>query len=167
MTTEVPVAAVVAMDENRVIGKAGTLPWNVPEDLAHFRALTKGHIVVMGRKTWESLPEKFRPLPGRTNVVVSRDIAKLRLPEGVVAASSPEEALSAAKALAKDGQRVWIIGGAELYRATLPFCAEVHLTIIDGCHDGDAWLPTFEGDFTQVSETRGERCSFRVYERAT
>lgn len=164
---EVTVAALVAMDENRVIGKAGTLPWNVPEDLAHFRALTKGHIVVMGRKTWESLPEKFRPLPGRTNVVVSRDTAKLRLPEGVVAANSPQEALRAAKALAKDGQRVWIIGGAELYRATLPFCAEVHLTIIDGSHDGDAWLPAFEGDFTQVSEIRSERCSFRVYARAT
>ncbi|MEY4701425.1 MAG: hypothetical protein RL326_1612, partial [Pseudomonadota bacterium] len=157
MTTEVPVAAVVAMDEKRVIGLAGALPWNVPEDLAHFRALTKGHIVVMGRKTWESLPEKFRPLPGRANVVVSRDIAKLRLPAGVVGATSPEEALRAATSMARDGQRVWIIGGAELYRATLPFCAEVHLTVIDGSHDGDAWLPPFEADFRQVSENRGER----------
>lgn len=166
MTTEIPVAAVVAMDEKRVIGLAGALPWNVPEDLAHFRALTKGHVVVMGRKTWESLPEKFRPLPGRTNVVVSRDLSKLSLPDGVVGARSPEEALDAAKSMAKAGQRVWIIGGAELYRATLPFCAEVHLTIIDGSHEGDAWLPPFEADFKQISAVRSERCSFRVYARA-
>jgi dihydrofolate reductase len=120
----------------------------------------------MGRKTWESLPEKFRPLPGRTNVVVSRDLSKLTLPDGVVGASSPEEGLVAAKSLAREGQRVWIIGGAELYRATLPFCAEVHLTVIDGAHEGDASLPPFEADFKQISENRGERCSFRVYARA-
>jgi dihydrofolate reductase len=166
MMNEIPVAAVVAMDQDRVFGRAGGLPWHVPEDLAHFRNLTKGHIVVMGRKTWESLPEKFRPLPGRTNVVVSRDVAKLHLPEGVIGASSPQDALSVAKSLAREGQRVWIIGGVELYRATLPFCAEVHLTVIDGSHEGDAWLPPFEADFKQISEHRGERCSFRVYSRA-
>ena len=165
MTSEVPVAAVVAMDENRLIGKAGGLPWHVPEDLAHFRNLTKGHVVVMGRKTWESLPEKFRPLPGRINVVVSRDLGKLALPDGVLGVNSPEEAVRVARSVARDGQRVWIIGGAELYRATLPLCSEVHLTVVDGSHEGDAWLPSFEEHFTKTSETRGERCSFQVYGR--
>lgn len=167
MTSEVPVAAVVAMDENRLIGKAGGLPWHVPEDLAHFRNLTKGHVVVMGRKTWESLPEKFRPLPGRINVVVSRDLAKLSLPDGVLGVNSPEDAVRVARSVARDGQRVWIIGGAELYRATLPLCSEVHLTVVDGSHEGDAWLPSFEDQFTKTSETRGERCSFQVYGRRT
>ncbi len=165
MTADVRVAAVVAMDEDRVIGKAGGLPWHIPEDLAHFRNLTKGHIVVMGRKTWESLPEKFRPLPGRTNVVVSRDLARLALPDGVVGVDSPEEAVRVAKTIARDDQCVWIIGGAELYRATLPLCSEVHLTVVDGSHEGDAYLPPFEDAFTKLSETRGELCSFRVYGR--
>lgn len=167
MMNHVTVAAVVAMDQNRVIGKSGSLPWHLPEDLAHFRNLTKGHVVVMGRKTWESLPEKFRPLPGRINVVVSRDLAKLSLPDGVLGVNSPEEAVKVAQSVARDGQRVWIIGGAEVYRATLPLCSEVYLTVVDGSHEGDAWLPSFEEQFTKISENRGELCSFQVYARHT
>lgn len=156
------VAAVVAMDESRVIGVRGALPWHVPEDLAHFRQLTANHVVVMGRKTWDSLPTKYKPLPGRINVVVSRRSAELDLPEGVLKASSPEEALRVAGQVAGE-KTIWIIGGAELYAALLGFCDEVHLTVIKGAHQGDAWLPTFEDSFVRTAEQVGESCSFYVY----
>jgi dihydrofolate reductase len=164
MMQQPKVAAVVAMDESRVIGLRGTLPWHVPEDLAHFRRLTAGHVVLMGRKTWDSLPEKVRPLPGRTNVVVSRRSAELQLPPGVLRAASPEEGLRVAKQAAEaESKMVWVIGGAELYRALLPACDEVHLTIIRGKHDGDAWLPEFENRCTLISEQAGEQCEFHVF----
>ncbi len=159
------VAAIVAMDQQRLIGKDGALPWHLPEDLKRFRQLTSGHIVVMGRKTWESLPPKVRPLPGRLNVVVSRNPAQLSLPEGVISAASPQSALEVASAAAKPDQKVWVIGGAEIYRATLPMCDEVHLTVVQGAHSGDAWLPEFEGDFSLAHEERGEACSFLTYVR--
>ena len=166
MTKMAKVAAIVAMDERRLIGSKGALPWHIPEDLAHFRSLTSGHIVVMGRKTWDSLPPKFRPLPGRTNIVISRKKEELSLPEGVLCATSPQDALMLARNIATPGQVVWVIGGAEIYRTMLPICDEVHLTKVSGTHQGDAWLPPFEGDFTLCSESQGEGCKFLVYERA-
>jgi dihydrofolate reductase len=160
------VAAVVAMDEDRVIGRQGALPWDVPQDLAHFRKLTKDHVVVMGRKTWDSLPAKRRPLPDRTNVVVSRHPEQLSLPPEVLSASSPDEALRVAQDAALAASKtVWVIGGAELYKALLPMCDEVHLTVIRGKHEGDAHLPRFEDSFelSSRSEGEGEQCSFFVY----
>lgn len=167
----VVVAAIVAMDEARVIGKDGALPWHLPEDLQHFRTLTKGCPVVMGRKTWDSLPQQVRPLPGRTNIVVSRS-AK---PEGVVSdavlwVQDPLDAVASAKEIAaKSGregvQRVWIIGGAELYRTLLPQCAEVHLTLVKGVHAGDAHFPPFEHDFALIEQVDGASCSFCTYHR--
>jgi dihydrofolate reductase len=160
------IAAVVAMDESRVIGINGTLPWRLPADLAHFRALTTGNVVVMGRKTWDSLPPAFRPLPGRTNVVVSRTPAQLYLPDGVLRAASPEAGVAMAREeAARKGASVWIIGGAELYRSLLPVCDEVHLTVVAGKHDGDAWLPAFESDFVHASERSGDGCTFHVFTR--
>lgn len=166
MSREPTVAAIVAMDEKRLIGAKGVLPWHVPEDLAHFRKLTMGHIVVMGRKTWESLPAKVRPLPGRLNIVVSRSIEEVPLPEGVLGAHSPEDALVIARRVAKEGQRVWVIGGAQIYKAMLPLCDEVHVTKVVGVHEGDAWLPPFEHEFTSRSEIPAERCIFQVFVRA-
>ena len=166
MSSLTKVAAVVAMDESRVIGNRGALPWHVPEDMAHVRALTTGHVVLMGRKTWESLPPKFRPLPNRKNVVVSRNPEQLDLPDGVMAARSPEEGVALARAVAEqDGKWVWIIGGAEIYRAPLPQCDEVHLTVVAGRHEGDAWLPEFESQFTQASVRDAKGCVFHVYTR--
>jgi len=164
MTDKPKVAAVVAMDESRVIGLQGVLPWHVPEDLANFRKLTAGHVVVMGRKTWDSLPSKFKPLPGRINVVVSRKSAELELPQGVLRAASPEEALDLARGVAGD-RTVWVIGGEQLYSALLRYCDEVHLTVIQGSHQGDAWIPRFEESFVRISERKGEECSFYVYEK--
>lgn len=166
MSASTKVAAVVAMDESRVIGMRGTLPWRVPEDMAHFRALTTGHVVLMGRKTWDSLPAPFRPLPNRTNIIVSRHPDQLSLPEGVLSAPSPEDAVALAREVAEpDGKWVWVIGGAEMYRALLPLCDEVHLTLIEGRHEGDAWLPEFESEFIHASERSAPGCTFHVYTR--
>jgi dihydrofolate reductase len=166
MSEPTKIAAIVAMDESRVIGKNGSLPWRLPADMAHFRALTTGHVVVMGRKTWDSLPAAYRPLPERTNVVVSRNPSNLSLPQGVLSASSPMEALAVARhAAAALGRSVWVIGGAEVYRALISSCDEVHLTVVSGKHDGDAWLPEFESDFVHSSERSADGCKFHVYTR--
>ncbi len=157
------IAAIVAMDQSRVIGFEGRLPWHLPEDLAHFKSLTSGGVVIMGRKTWDSLPAKFKPLPNRINVVVSRKAAELALPEGVLRAHAPEESVLVARDAARMAETIWVIGGAELYAALLPYCDEVHVTRVKGVHQGDAWFPRFEADFEHISEQSGESCSFHVY----
>ena len=163
--TKRTVAVIVAMDEGRIIGKDGALPWHLPEDLAHFKALTSGHVVVMGRKTWESLPPRFRPLPGRINIVVSRTPHALELPSGAYAAGSIEEALGIAARVAESDRIIWIIGGAEVYKAALPLCDELHLTRVFGTHQGDASLPPFEDLFVETSSSTSERCEFKVYRK--
>lgn len=165
MSAKIPVCAIVAMGEGRVIGLEGALPWHIPEDLAYFKELTSGHVVVMGRKTWESLPSKFRPLPNRKNIVVSRSPEKLNLPDGVLGASSSDQALKLAQEACAEGAKVWIIGGADLYRQLIPHCDELYLTKVSGHHRGDAYLPFFEDAFQLVSEKTGEQCSFLVYHR--
>ena len=163
--THSKVIAIVAMDEGRCIGRAGGLPWHLPEDMAHFRTLTSGHVVIMGRKTWDSLPPKFRPLPGRTNIVVSRAASQLELPAGVLSASSPEEALARAREEAGATRLIWVIGGSELYKLMLPMCDAVELTLVPSLHEGDAFLPRFEEAFSLVSEKQGEHCRWVRYER--
>lgn len=126
---------IVAHDENRLIGRAGDLPWRLPNDLKHFKALTLGHTVLMGRKTWESLPR--RPLPGRVNRVLSRD-ADYRA-EGAEVFNSLEAALSPpAHGL------LFVIGGAALYEACLPFAHTLHLTLVQTEAEGDTWFPAYE-----------------------
>ena len=125
---------IAAVARNGVIGRALSLPWHLPADLKHFRALTMGHAVIMGRKTWESLPEKFRPLPGRQNIVVTRN-AGYAAAGAEVAASLP-----AALALAR-GTQAFVIGGAELYRAALALADRLELTEIARDYEGDTFLP--------------------------
>lgn len=165
MSAKSSLCAIVAMDEGRVIGFEGTLPWHIPEDLAYFKERTSGHVVVMGRKTWQSLPDKFRPLPNRKNIVVSRAPEKLGLPDGVLGACSPEQALQLARETCAEGAKVWIIGGADLYRQVIPQCDELYVTKVTGHHRGDAFLPPFEDMFRLISEQQGEQCSFLVYHR--
>jgi len=155
------------MDDARIIGCDGRLPWHLPEDLTHFKNLTMGGIVIMGRKTWESLPPRFRPLPGRTNIVISRQPESLELPDGVLAVASPELAREMALKLTTDQQRIWVIGGAEIYRATLSWIDELHLTQVHGVHEGDARLPEFEDQFELVSQHQGEGCVFKVFQRCS
>ena len=141
---------IAAMARNRVIGRAvngvGTLPWHLPEDLAHFRAATRGHAVIMGRKTWDSLPARFRPLPGRRNLVVTRNTAWHA--EGADTAFSLDEAL----ARVTGDDCVFVIGGAELYATALPLAHTLMLTEIDADIAGDTHFPAFAGEgFAEVA----------------
>jgi len=122
-----------------VIGAAGEIPWRVPEDFAHFKATTAGHPVVMGRRTWESLPR--RPLPGRTNVVVTRRPGWSH--DGAVAAGAVDDALALAAA-APGGDEVWVMGGGEVYAATLALADRLVVTEIDLEVEGDAFGPAVD-----------------------
>lgn len=122
-----------------VIGRDGGLPWHLPEDLAHFRAVTAGCPVIMGRRTWESLPDRFRPLPGRRNIVVSRQ-QDLTL-EGAEVIGSVDDAL----ALVSSDTTAWVIGGAELYAAMLPLASVAEITEIATDVAGDTFAPSLAG----------------------
>ncbi len=132
---------------SRAIGKNGKLLWQLPGDLPRFRALTDGHPVVMGRKTWDSLPPKFRPLPGRTNIVVTR--MEDYPAGGARVAHSLPEALSLAKR-AEGAREIFVIGGGELYRAALPFADRLYLTLVDSDAEGDTFFPPYEDEFKTV-----------------
>jgi dihydrofolate reductase len=157
------IAAIVAMDRSRLIGDGGKLPWHLPEDMKRFKALTEGGIVLMGRKTYESIPEPFRPLSNRVNVVVSRSWSAPPAP-GVKVFSNPEEAVRWSRADG-GGKTVWVIGGAELYQHLLPICDEVHLTLVNGRHQGDRWLSDFETQFRLVHDEPGEGCRYLTFQR--
>ncbi len=129
------VTVVAAVARNGTIGRDNALVWSDPQDLRHFRDLTMGCPVVMGRRTWESLPARFRPLPGRRNVVVTRD-PHWRADGAEAAASLPQ-----ALARLADAPRVFVIGGAQLYALALPLADELVLTEIDADLDGDARFP--------------------------
>lgn len=120
-----------------VIGRAGGMPWHVPEDLAHFKAVTLGAPVVMGRKTWDSLSPRFRPLPGRRNIVVTRQ--RDWTADGAEVASSVDAALALASGAS---ERVWVIGGAQLYAETIARADRLEITELDLVVDGDTFAPT-------------------------
>lgn len=126
------------------IGDGGSIPWRVPEDLAHFKQITADHAVIMGRKTWDSLPPKFRPLPGRRNVVVTRN-PDWQAP-GAQVVSSVEAALSLT-----DGDAAWVIGGGEIYRAAMPLATELQVTEIDLDIDGDTSAPEITGEWSALT----------------
>lgn len=129
------VSLVAAMTENHVIGRDGGMPWHLPDDLAHFKRLTRGHTVIMGRKTFDEIR---RPLPERRNVVITRNPA-LR-PAGVVAVGSLAEAL----ALAAGEPEVFVIGGGEIYRQAMDRADRLVLTLIHATLEGDTWFPAFD-----------------------
>lgn len=127
--------AIAAMSRNRVIGAEGRIPWHISEDLKFFKRTTLGHVIVMGRKTYDSLG---KPLPGRENWVVSREaeIPGVRVLRSFEAVEEPS-----------DGRRLYLIGGAQLYAALLPRCAELLLTRVDREVEGDTFFPDFENHF--------------------
>lgn len=124
-----------------VIGRDGGMPWHLPEDLAHFKRTTEGHPVVMGRRTWESFPERYRPLPGRTNIVVSRqqpnDDDDYR---GAVVVGSLEQALATART-SEGAEEIWVIGGGQLYAEAAPSANAALVTVIDSSVEGDTYAP--------------------------
>ncbi|WP_291379151.1 dihydrofolate reductase, partial [Demequina sp.] len=130
-----------------VIGLDGGMPWHLPEDLAHFKAHTSGHAVMMGRRTWESLPPSFRPLPGRANIVVTRSGATF---EGAATASSLADALAVAERLSP-GTDAWIIGGAGLFTDAAAIADEVVVTEIDLVTEGDTFAPALADDDWEVA----------------
>ena len=138
---------IAAVARDGAIGRAGTMPWHLPQDLAHFKRTTLGCPVVMGRKTWESLPPRFRPLPGRRNVVVTRNTAWQA--DGAEAAPS----LDAALERLRREERVFVIGGGELYAQALPHADGLVLTEVDiDVPDADTHFPAWErGAFTEVA----------------
>lgn len=134
---------IAAMARNRVIGRDNTLPWRLPEDLRYFKATTLGKPVIMGRKTWESLG---RPLPGRLNIVVTRN-ASYRAEGATVVTGLPQ-----AIAAAGEVEEAFVIGGAELYRQALPLAQRIYLTEIATDVDGDASFPEFaDSDWAEIS----------------
>ena len=140
-------ALIYARAANGVIGKNGTMPWHLPEDLAHFKALTQGHPVIMGRKTWDSLPPRFRPLPGRANIVVTRQADWQE--SGARRASSLPEALALAQQ--SGNTTAWVIGGAQIYAQALPLADELVVTEIDADFDGDAHAPALSAEWREVA----------------
>ena len=146
---------IAAVARNGVIGIDNRLPWHLPADLRHFKALTSGHTVIMGRKTWESLPANFRPLPGRCNVVVTRN-GSYHAAGATVAISLPA-AISAA-----EGGEAFVIGGAELYAAALPLADHLQLTEIDAMYEGDTYFPAIDsGQWRETArETHRDEAGF-------
>jgi len=159
------VALVAAVARGGVIGRDSGIPWRLPEDMQRFRTLTMGHPVVMGRRTWESLPDQFRPLPGRGNVVVTRNSDWSA--QGADRAGSIEDALR----LLEGEDTVFVIGGGEIYAAALPSADELLLTEIDAEIEGDTYFPDWDpDDFEEVARERhvssdGVGYSFVTYER--
>ena len=153
---------IYARAANGVIGKDGVMPWHLPEDLAHFKRTTLGSPVIMGRKTWESLPARFRPLPGRTNVVVTRQQGWVA--EGACVAHSLPEAV----AQCGDVADAWIIGGGEIYAQALPLASTAVVTEIDATFEGDAYAPQFGPGWKEMQRehhvsSTGLKFSFVTY----
>ncbi|MFA6503245.1 MAG: dihydrofolate reductase [Candidatus Paceibacterota bacterium] len=143
---------IAAIGKNRELGRSGQLLWRLPEDMRRFKELTTDHPVIMGRKTWESLPPRFRPLPARTNIVVTRQAGYIA--EGATIASSLEDALASA-AFATGAEHIFVIGGGELYAAALPLADRLYLTLVAATADADTFFPSYEPDFKIISEEAG------------
>jgi dihydrofolate reductase len=140
---------IFARARNGVIGRDNALPWHLPEDMAHFKRTTLGQPVIMGRKTWDSLPQKFRPLPGRTNIVVTRQ--RDWHAEGARIAHSITQALE----LCPPDAQAWVIGGAEVYAQAMPLANTAVVTEIDADFEGDAFAPAFDNSWHEMDRVSG------------
>ncbi len=154
----VQINLIFAQSTNKVIGHENKLPWHLPEDLAHFKALTSGQTVLMGRKTWESLPAAFRPLPGRLNLVLSSNTA-LHL-DGALTVNTPAQAIEQAQLQAAQSPNtaalptLWVIGGAQVYDLFMPLASRIEVTEIELTVDGDAYAPTIDATWQEVTRNR-------------
>ena len=155
MIEPIRLSLIAAQGRNRVIGTEGQLPWRLKDDLAHFKRTTMGAPVIMGRKTWESLPK--RPLPGRANILISRDWNYQAGEARVYSSLSP--AINAAKAMAlRAGQaEVFVIGGAAIYGLALPLADRIYLTEVDAAPEGDAFFPVLDPEnWSETGQVRFE-----------
>ena len=158
-----------AQAANGVIGHDGALPWHLPEDMAHFRAITVGSTVIMGRRTWESLPPRFRPLPGRRNVVLTGDVGWSEATRAGSLAEAFRLVGGPHKTTAWDA---WVIGGASVYAEALPLVDIAEITELDETFDGDVFAPELGPEWAEHGETpgwstseSGLRYRFRRYTR--
>jgi dihydrofolate reductase len=156
---------IMAMSQNGIIGVNNQIPWRLPEDMVRFKALTKGCPVIMGRKTWDSLPEQFRPLPYRKNIVLSRHTKSL---EGAECFDNIGDALH----LCKFSRDVWVIGGKEIYELFMPLANRIEVTRIHQDFDGDVTAPAFDPAtwilntaFLSTSALNGLKYTFETYTR--
>lgn len=162
-------SAIAAMSRNRVIGINNKLPWHLPEDLKYFKEKTKGKIMIMGRKTFDSIGQ--RPLPGRLHIVITRNSDYKSNHELVKIVSSLEQAIALAKTLVGNPypDEVMIVGGSEIYKQSLPLLNRLYLTVIEKDYSGDAYFPEFESFgyklTSQENHTGDLPYSFCLYER--
>lgn len=155
---------IFARAANGVIGNNNRMPWHLPEDMAHFKRLTQGWPVIMGRKTWDSLPPKFRPLPGRRNVVITRQQGWKE--DGAEPASSLADALS----LCGQSEEVWVIGGAQIYAQGEPLAQRIEVTEIAQDFEGDAFAPPLGSEWIEAARedhisSNGLKFSFITYDK--
>lgn len=148
------VGLIYARARNGVIGQGGVMPWHLPEDLAHFKRVTLNHPVVMGRRTWDSIPPRFRPLPGRTNIVITRQEDWNET--GAQRSSSLHDALQKAENVGDTSAQVWVIGGAQIYAQAMPLADELVVTEIDADFDGDAHAPAIGPEWQEVAREQFE-----------
>ena len=159
---------IYACSKNGVIGRDNSMPWYLPEDLEHFKECTQGFPVIMGRKTWETLPAKFRPLPQRINIVITRSDSWEE--EGAIRASDIEDAIEKAKSF--ETEHIWVIGGAQIYEAAMPYATRAYVTLIKETYEGDTYAPELSEeeweiiDSTEVQKSStGLKYSFIIYQR--
>ncbi len=155
---------IYARAANGVIGKDGAMPWHLPEDLAHFKRLTQGHPVIMGRKTWDSLPPRFRPLPGRSNIVITRQA------DWQAAGAQAASSLPAALTLCGQADEVWVMGGAQIYAQAEPLADRIEVTEIARAFDGDTFAPVLGGQWAEAARedhlsSTGLKFSFVTYRK--
>ena len=155
---------IFARAANGVIGRDNTIPWRLPEDMAHFKRLTTGWPVIMGRKTWDSLPPKFRPLPGRANIVITRQ------PGWKEAGAETAASLADALALCAVSEEVWIIGGAQIYAQAMPLAGRIEVTEIAENFEGDAYAPPLGPEWRETARedhvsATGMKFSFITYQK--
>ena len=166
MTTLPRINLIYARAANGVIGKDNAMLWHLPEDLAHFKRLTQGWPVIMGRKTWDSLPARFRPLPGRTNVVITRQ------PDWQAPGALPVASLADALAQCNASEEVWVIGGAQIYAQAEPLAGRIEVTEIARDFDGDAFAPSLGAHWIETAReahvaASGLKFSFVSYQKET
>jgi len=148
---------IYACADNGTIGLNGQMPWHLPEDLAHFRQLTQGCPVIMGRKTWDSLPERFRPLPGRNNIVITRQ------PDWAADGALRATSLSEATGLCVGAPVAWVMGGAQIYAQAAPYAHAAFVTEIHQDFEGDAFAPALGAGWQEVQRSRHQAASGLEY----
>ena len=152
------IVIIAAVARNRVIGKDNRLVWHIPEDMARFKALTSGHTVVMGRRTWESLPPRFRPLPGRRNIVITRQ------PGYAAPGAELADSLESALQLASTATVVFIIGGEQIYAQAMGIADRLEITEVELEPEGDAWFPEIAAvDWEKTAKTDEISYAFVTY----